>query len=60
MSIRDTFALPRCKETAIHLPEGAWEYRAIADGAPVPPGWRVVGRGVYGVLIKYTHQERYP
>ena len=60
MSIRDTFALPRCKETAIQLPEGAWEYRAIAAGDPVPAGWRVVGQGVYGVLIKYTHEERWP
>ena len=60
VSVRDTFALPRCKATAIHLPEGAWEYRAIAADAAVPDGWRVVGHGVYGVLIKFAHQERWP
>lgn len=58
MNIRDTFALPRCAETAIHGgKEGAWEYRRIAPTEKTPAGWQRVGER----LIKRTVEERvYP
>jgi hypothetical protein len=62
LSTRDTFAQPRCAETAIHgATEGAWEYRIIPVGTDVPPGWRVLWICRERVLIKFTHEERvYP
>jgi hypothetical protein len=62
VNIRDTFALPRCAETAIHgATEGAWEYKIIAAGDGVPAGWQVLWTCRDRVLIKFTHSERvYP
>lgn len=57
MSIRDTFAQPRCTATSLRLPVGAWEYRTEADpvaqAALILLGWRKVG----ATLFKYTHRE---
>lgn len=58
----DQFAQPRCKETAIHLAIGEWEYRSETDqeqiAALVKAGWRVVQDDGPRTLLKLTHWER--
>lgn len=61
MSITDTFALPRCAETSLRLPVGAWEYRRetalLAITTLVAAGWRIVWQDADSALLKYTHKE---
>jgi hypothetical protein len=61
MSAYDQLALPRCKETSLRLPIGAWEFRT--EHSPraitrlVKQGWQIaVDYGQYK-LLKYTHRE---
>lgn len=58
----DAFCQPRCKETAIHLAIGSWEYRSETDAAQiaalVKAGWRVVQADGPRTLLKLTHWER--
>jgi hypothetical protein len=61
MSTYDQLALPRCKETSLRLPIGAWEFRVETEprviARLVTQGWRIaVDYGQYK-LLKYTHRE---
>lgn len=60
-NIRDTFALPRDPDHAIHLMEGAWEFRTEAAADELcytEQGWRVIHRYADKIVLKFTHHER--
>jgi hypothetical protein len=55
----DAFALPRCHKNALHgVVMGEWETKAIADGEPIPPGWREQSRYNGMVFVRRTYWER--
>jgi len=58
----DQLALPRCPETSLRLPIGAWEYRRETSIMTILMlimlNWRIVHSDDTAVLLKYTHSER--
>lgn len=63
-NVRDTFALPRDPDHAIHVMEGSWEYCRVPHAEALEcldQGWYIVSIRLCDethVLLKYTHHEQ--